>query len=155
MVYDDKSNLHTLAMGLKQIETLYGPIPNVYFKGNLANVSILYFSSGVQVCCWSSRPPLTSPVFQDVYRFLQKERQNQDEHSSGDSGAKTAPPTGSSIQSVIILDRLVDPLTPMITQLTYEGLIDEIFGIKCGKCWCFDEFGPLGYGYPLGTPWAP
>lgn len=43
MVYDDKSNLHTLALGLKQIEKLYGPIPNIYFKGNLANVSLKIF----------------------------------------------------------------------------------------------------------------
>jgi len=29
-----------------------------------------------------------------------------------------------------LIDRTVDMITPMMTQLTYEGLIDEIFGIK-------------------------
>ncbi|KAI4229962.1 MAG: hypothetical protein L6R36_000471 [Xanthoria steineri] len=36
----------------------------------------------------------------------------------------------SSIESLIIIDREVDMVTPLLTQLTYEGLIDEMFGIK-------------------------
>ncbi|CAL1694399.1 unnamed protein product [Somion occarium] len=32
--------------------------------------------------------------------------------------------------SLIILDRRVDMITPLLTQLTYEGLIDELVGIK-------------------------
>lgn len=35
----------------------------------------------------------------------------------------------SQIDQLILLDRSVDLLTPLATQLTYEGLIDEIFGI--------------------------
>jgi hypothetical protein len=34
------------------------------------------------------------------------------------------------IDSMVILDRQVDMVTPLCTQLTYEGLIDEIIGIK-------------------------
>ena len=34
------------------------------------------------------------------------------------------------IDSLIIIDREVDFITPLLTQLTYEGLIDEKFGIK-------------------------
>lgn len=37
------------------------------------------------------------------------------------------------IDNLLILDRVVDPLTPLLTQLTYEGLIDEIFGISNSK----------------------
>ncbi|KIJ66402.1 hypothetical protein HYDPIDRAFT_86877 [Hydnomerulius pinastri MD-312] len=32
--------------------------------------------------------------------------------------------------SLIILDRHVDMITPLLTQLTYEGLVDELIGIK-------------------------
>lgn len=35
--------------------------------------------------------------------------------------------------TLLLLDRNVDLLTPVATQLTYEGLIDEIFGITNGK----------------------
>ena len=36
----------------------------------------------------------------------------------------------ASIESLIIIDRDVDLSTPLLTQLTYEGLIDELFGIQ-------------------------
>ena len=34
------------------------------------------------------------------------------------------------LDTIIILDRKVDLITPFLTQLTYEGLIDEFFNIK-------------------------
>lgn len=37
------------------------------------------------------------------------------------------------IDELIIIDRNVDMITPLMTQMTYEGLIDEIIGISCGK----------------------
>lgn len=36
----------------------------------------------------------------------------------------------TSIESLIIIDREVDFATVLLTQLTYEGLLDEMFGIK-------------------------
>ncbi|KAL7412422.1 vacuolar protein sorting 33A [Mrakia frigida] len=39
-------------------------------------------------------------------------------------------PLSTQIDAMIVLDRSVDWVTPMCTQLTYEGLIDEIMGIK-------------------------
>ncbi|KAK3341757.1 Sec1-like protein [Lasiosphaeria hispida] len=36
----------------------------------------------------------------------------------------------TTTESVIIIDRDVDFVTPLLTQLTYEGLIDEVFGIQ-------------------------
>lgn len=38
------------------------------------------------------------------------------------------PPT--PFDSLIILDRHVDMITPLLTQLTYQGLVDELVGIK-------------------------
>ncbi|CAG8761276.1 23385_t:CDS:10, partial [Gigaspora margarita] len=35
-----------------------------------------------------------------------------------------------SVDSLIIIDRSVDLITPLCTQLTYEGLIDEVFNIR-------------------------
>jgi len=47
----------------------------------------------------------------------------------------------SKFSKLILLDRSVDHLTPLCTALTYEGLVDEIFGIKNMKievpdAWC-------------------
>lgn len=43
---------------------------------------------------------------------------------------KTNLTPSSTNESVIIIDREVDFVTPLLTQLTYEGLIDEIFKIQ-------------------------
>ena len=34
------------------------------------------------------------------------------------------------IDNLILIDRTVDLLTPFLSQLTYEGFIDELFQIK-------------------------
>uniref|UniRef100_A0A2S2PDZ3 Vacuolar protein sorting-associated protein 33A n=1 Tax=Schizaphis graminum TaxID=13262 RepID=A0A2S2PDZ3_SCHGA len=36
-----------------------------------------------------------------------------------------------TIDHLVLIDRSVDLMTPMATQLTFEGLIDELFGIDC------------------------
>ena len=40
---------------------------------------------------------------------------------------QTEPP---AISEIVLIDRLVDPITPMLTMLTYEGLVDEFFTIS-------------------------
>ena len=37
------------------------------------------------------------------------------------------------IDTLLLIDRTVDFLTPLATQLTYEGLIDEIYGVQNSK----------------------
>ncbi|KAH9929757.1 Sec1-like protein [Fomitopsis serialis] len=46
------------------------------------------------------------------------------------SSPSTSQAAQSPIDSLIIIDRGADMITPLLTQLTYEGLIDESFGIK-------------------------
>ena len=37
---------------------------------------------------------------------------------------------------MVVLDRAVDMVSPLPTQLTYEGLIDELLGVSCSKVRC-------------------
>ncbi|KAA0716273.1 Vacuolar protein sorting-associated protein 33A [Triplophysa tibetana] len=46
--------------------------------------------------------------------------------------AGTLIPTLPVFDTLLLLDRNVDLLTPLATQLTYEGLIDEVYGITNG-----------------------
>ncbi|CAK8675606.1 unnamed protein product [Clavelina lepadiformis] len=47
-------------------------------------------------------------------------------------------PLQHQIGHLILLDRDVDYVTPLCSQVTYEGLLDDIFEIKCGAI----DFGP-------------
>jgi len=46
------------------------------------------------------------------------------------AAANSASSYSNEIDSIIILDRSVDLVTPLLTQTTYEGLLDELIGIK-------------------------
>ncbi|KAL8286886.1 hypothetical protein RQP46_003892 [Phenoliferia psychrophenolica] len=46
------------------------------------------------------------------------------------SSASSAPLELGAIDSLIVIDRQVDLVTPLCTQLTYEGLVDEVVGIR-------------------------
>ncbi|KAI9698372.1 MAG: hypothetical protein M1836_003952 [Candelina mexicana] len=52
------------------------------------------------------------------------------EKSSGRSHSVFGLTPSSTIESIIIIDREVDFATVLLTQLTYEGLIDELVGIQ-------------------------
>ncbi|KAH7329271.1 Sec1-like protein [Stachybotrys elegans] len=52
---------------------------------------------------------------------------------AGEDASETNKPgltPSTTNESVIIIDREVDFLTPLLTQLTYEGLIDEVFKVQ-------------------------
>ncbi|KAL0243107.1 hypothetical protein GEMRC1_005668 [Eukaryota sp. GEM-RC1] len=48
------------------------------------------------------------------------------------SSEVTIAPQSPEIERLILMDRTFDPISPMCTQLTYEGLIDEVIGINSG-----------------------
>ncbi|KAA8492599.1 Vacuolar protein-sorting-associated protein 33-like [Porphyridium purpureum] len=45
-------------------------------------------------------------------------------------GTEAHGPSGRKRAGLIVIDRGVDPVTPLVTQWTYEGLLDEVFGIQ-------------------------
>ena len=56
-----------------------------------------------------------------------------EEHSASSSSSSTPEVSDASeVDAMIIMDRKIDLVTPMLTPLTYEGLLDDIVGIDCG-----------------------
>lgn len=47
-----------------------------------------------------------------------------------DQGVTTATAASPKIHRTVLIDREVDLITPMCTQITFEGLIDEVVGIN-------------------------
>ncbi|KAL2358173.1 vacuolar protein sorting-associated protein-like protein 33A [Cryomyces antarcticus] len=67
--------------------------------------------------------------------LLLRMRSEQDVTSSADSSASSIPSRlgltpSMAIDNLIIIDREIDLPTVLLTQLTYEGLIDEVFTIQ-------------------------
>jgi vacuolar protein sorting-associated protein 33A len=59
-----------------------------------------------------------------VYKLMEGMKGNL--KSKGGDLLNEAP----EIQKVLLIDRSVDLITPFMTQLTYEGLVDEFFQIE-------------------------
>jgi vacuolar protein sorting-associated protein 33A len=99
----DTTSLFLMAKALMGIQTKVGLFPRVIGKGdNAKRISALL-------------------------RRMRQEALADD--STGDATRATLTPSNST-ESVVIIDREVDMVTPLLTQLTYEGLIDEVYGIQ-------------------------
>lgn len=53
--------------------------------------------------------------------------------SSNDGSVAQLIDSPGQADLLIIIDRSVDALTPCLSQLTYEGLINEIWNVRHGK----------------------
>jgi hypothetical protein len=71
---------------------------------------------------------------QKLSDLLQRMRSEEDVNASSDSNNSHLTSFGltpsSVVENLIIIDREVDMPTVLSTQLTYEGLLDEVFGIS-------------------------
>ncbi|KAL1868044.1 hypothetical protein VTK73DRAFT_3869 [Phialemonium thermophilum] len=65
-----------------------------------------------------------------VEELLSRMRQELLAGEDASEAERTGLTPSTTIESVIVIDREVDFVTPLLTQLTYEGLIDEVFGIE-------------------------
>ena len=103
----DPTALYCVARSVMRLQAMFGLIPVVRGKG----------SQAMKVC-----------------NLMQRMRREMD---TVFTGTTVLPSTGSfsfpavsEIDELVLVDRTVDLMTPMLTQLTYEGLIDELFNIK-------------------------
>ncbi|KAL8817187.1 MAG: hypothetical protein Q9191_008193 [Dirinaria sp. TL-2023a] len=100
----DPTSIFLAAQGLMQIQQKYGLFPRIIGKGDHARrlMDLLF----------RMRSEASADEATDVSR------------------SQLGMIPSASIESLIIIDRDVDLSTPLLTQLTYEGLIDELFGIQ-------------------------
>lgn len=99
----DQTPVFLLARALMDIQQKHGLFPRIIGKGeNARRVADL------------------------LSRMRQELLAGDDFHKTGRTGLTPS----TTAESVIIIDREVDFVTPLLTQLTYEGLIDEMFGIQ-------------------------
>jgi len=108
----DETSIYNSAQALITFQKLYGQFPRIVGKGDSAAVSSAWSHSFRWVI-----PHVIS--FKRLAALLTRHPSN----------ITPDTPTGK-IDSLVILDRKVDMITPLLTQLTYEGLIDELIGIK-------------------------
>ncbi|KAG0056940.1 hypothetical protein BGZ83_002880 [Gryganskiella cystojenkinii] len=96
----DTTSIYYAAKALMRLQGIYGLFPRILGKGDYSKA----------LC--------------DMMLRMRREM------AVDDLDASQTMQLSQNIDSLIIIDRSVDMVTPLCTQLTYEGLIDEIFQIK-------------------------
>lgn len=99
----DTTPAFLLAKALMDIQSKHGLFPRIIGKGDNAK---------------------------RVSTLLARMRQEVLAGGGAEEGAKAGLTPSNTTESIIIIDREVDMVTPLLTQLTYEGLIDEVFKIQ-------------------------
>ncbi|KAI1774134.1 vacuolar protein sorting 33A-like protein [Hypoxylon cercidicola] len=102
-LFKDTTPTFLMAKALMGIQSKHGLFPRVIGKGDNAK---------------------------RVAELLTRMRQEILAGEDASEGSKPGLTPSNTIESVIIIDREVDFVTPLLTQLTYEGLIDEVWGIQ-------------------------
>ena len=98
--YHDPTTIFLAAKALMTIQETHGLFPKIVGKGDNAN-----------------------RLMELLFRMRRESAAEEDSTTFG-------PMPSSHVEGLIIIDREVDMVTPLLTQLTYEGLIDERYGIK-------------------------
>ncbi|GIL47101.1 hypothetical protein Vafri_4014 [Volvox africanus] len=114
----DSTPLYYTAAAIIRLQALFGLIPRVQGKGPAA--------TAVRDMCFRMRREssglLTMPPLGPGASCF-----------SPGGGPAVGGFSSGRIDRLILLDREVDVITPMMTQITFEGLIDEVTGIRHGS----------------------
>jgi hypothetical protein len=129
----DLSSLNTIASSLLQLQSVYGVIPNIKSKGvgakkvlqKLFRMRLKQEEEGIDPTTKNSD---SSSNAHASFSFHQPDASGFGESQHFEQGGHQR----SEIDTLIVIDREVDLVSPLVTPLTYEGLLDELLGIENG-----------------------
>ncbi|KAI1936989.1 Vacuolar protein-sorting-associated protein 33 [Ophidiomyces ophidiicola] len=104
-LHHDPSSIYLSVKALMQLQRRHGIFPRIVGKGDNAK------------------------KLADQLLRMRKEADAEESSELLDASGRGLM-VSSTIESLIVIDRDVDFATTLMTQLTYEGLVDEFFGIK-------------------------
>eukprot|EP00741_Cyanophora_paradoxa_P016014 tig00000042_g15460.t1 len=165
----DQSSCVFVAEALMALEDVFGPVPAVRGKGERAKI-VADLWAGYRVERGYERerarasaaarfsfpfapaaapPQPLSPSLAALFaaprpRFLSEEE--AEAARKGEAGDEASKP--SDLDQALILDRAVDFVTPLVTPMSYEALIDECCGLSAGAV----EVGAEAAGVPGPPP---
>ncbi|CAD6911544.1 unnamed protein product, partial [Tilletia laevis] len=133
----DHACIYLAAQALMTVQHVYGLIPRILGKGDLAKrlADLLIRQRREHLSADPTNPALVAPpTFMPMAPAPPASTQAGGAASAGAPGSATTASAGWSnpnrIDALIIIDRSVDWASVLCTQLTYEGLIKEVVGIR-------------------------
>ncbi|KAK4471149.1 hypothetical protein MN116_005544 [Schistosoma mekongi] len=106
-ISERQDGVYQFVQGLMRFQSVFGLFPKIFAKGEKA----------IEVA--------------KMLRRMSDEAKVSSEHQGL---VTTLEEIESQTELLILIDRAVDPLTPLLNQLTYAGLVDEKWSIRFGIC---------------------
>jgi len=112
------STVTSLSRSMMRLQDVIGTIPKIQGVGQLAEHFISKMV-GMRL---------------EEHLWEMEELETNGDHSTSNGYVDAADSNNNicDVEGMIVIDRKVDLVTPMLSPLTYEGLIDEILGMDCG-----------------------
>lgn len=107
-----------MARSILKIQDIVGPIPRIQSYGPLSE-DVLKKVLDLSVDEYIRSTTNTNATINDV-------------SSTTTTTCNNNPVDCGEVAALILMDRKVDMVSPFVTALTYEGLVDEMIGIDCG-----------------------
>uniref|UniRef100_A0A5K4FAI0 Vacuolar protein sorting-associated protein 33A n=1 Tax=Schistosoma mansoni TaxID=6183 RepID=A0A5K4FAI0_SCHMA len=106
-ISERQDGVYQFVQGLMRFQSIFGLFPKIYAKGEKAI---------------------------GVAKMLQRMSDEAKVTNEHQTSVNALDEIESQTELLILIDRAVDPLTPLLNQLTYAGLVDEKWGIRFGIC---------------------
>ena len=119
---------YTVARSILRVQKIYGVVPNVIGVGVAAE-------GVIEKMVELRREEEGGREGGRGDKGEGEEEEEEEDDDEGGDGREGVGPDGrrySEIDTLLLIDREVDFVTPLLTPLTYEGLIDEVVGIQHG-----------------------
>ena len=122
--------VETTARALAKLQDVVGRIPRIQSLGSwgedvlakLLNNSVDEYWAGQKLNESGETSTTAGDSWQDG---------DEEEEESGNDSSDIHPTDVDAGLAMVLMDRRLDMVTPMVTPLTYEGLLDELVGIEC------------------------
>lgn len=105
-LHGDKTSLYDIATAIRQVEQLTGITSSIVGQGKFAK---------------------------DIIHLLEC-LTGEESHQEQPKSREKCNASSSLLTDLLIVDRDVDMVSVLLSQLNYEGVLDETYGIECGKC---------------------
>jgi hypothetical protein len=119
--------IETASRALSKLQDVVGPIPRIQSLGHWGEDVLEKLLNETVDDYWAARREDNSEdTATDTAGHPQEDEKDdvefENEQSQDDDRG----------MAMVLIDRRLDMVTPMVTPLTYEGLLDELVGIECG-----------------------
>jgi hypothetical protein len=120
--------IETASRALSKLQDVVGTIPRIQSLGNWGEDVLEKLLNETVDDYWAARREETSDTDAGQQEDV-KDPWDDDENENDGSEQQQQDDRG---MAMVLIDRRLDMVTPMVTPLTYEGLLDELVGIECG-----------------------